>query len=259
MRTSADLEIVALKHIRIFQSDTECESRRIRQRFCREALVWQTLQHEYMLPLIGIDRETFPMSFCMVSPFMKHGTVLRYLTQNRWADVDKLLLQVAEGLGYLHSMNIVHGDLRGTNILVSDDLKACLADFGLSSIIAASTTDTSSTNRAGSIRWQAPELIRPGAFGCNRYVRTTASDIYAFACVCLELHTGCPPFLDIVQDATVIFEVIAGKRPARPETSMSVGLWALVTTAWAQNFSDRPDIETIIGIMRKNPGWSPHR
>ncbi|KAF7341491.1 Adenylate cyclase [Mycena venus] len=227
------------------------ESKRIRLQFCREALVWQTLQHEYILPLIGIDRETFPLSFCMVSPWMKHGTILQYLSQHGRADVDKLLLQVAKGLGYLHSMKIVHGDLRGTNILVSDEFNACLADFGLTSVIAA-TTDTSSTNHAGSTRWWAPELMQPSDFGCDRFMRTPNSDVYAFAC----LHTGRPPFFD-APEASVILKVIAGERPARPE-SMSDDLWALVTAAWAQNFCDRPDIKMIIGSMRTNAGLPNH-
>ncbi|KAJ7106261.1 kinase-like domain-containing protein, partial [Mycena epipterygia] len=222
------------------------------------------------LPLIGIDRETFPLSFCMASPWMKHGTVLKYLSLHGCADVDRLLLQVAEGLSYLHSMKIVHGDLRGMNILVSDDLNACLADFGLTSVIAVSTNDTSSTNHAGSTRWLAPELLQPSAFGCDRFVRRPASDVYAFACVCLEastfnqlvqfmlicfqLHTGRPPFSDIALDVPVIFKVIAGERPERPDTSMSHDLWVLVTAAWAQKIRDRPDIETIIGSMRVQLG-----
>ncbi|KAJ7463489.1 kinase-like domain-containing protein, partial [Mycena galericulata] len=245
---------VALKRIRIFREITNSESKHIRLKFCREALVWLTLQHEYILPLIGIDRETFPFSFCMVSPWMQHGTVLKYLSQHGRADVDKLLLQVAEGLGYLHSLNIVHGDLRGLNILVSDNLNACLADFGLTSVIAASITNTSSTNHGGSTRWLAPELLQPSDFGCERFLRTPASDVYAFAC----LHTGRPPFSDIALDPPVMFKVIAGERPGRPDTSMSDDLWALVTAAWAQNFRDRPDIKAIIASIRSSAGLLSH-
>jgi serine/threonine protein kinase len=89
-------------------------------------------------------------------------------------------------------MKIVHGDLRGANILISDDWTACLADFGLTGVVEdpASTTGgalTSTANHAGSLRWFAPELIAPTFFGCERFVRTTASDVYAFACVCLEV------------------------------------------------------------------------
>ncbi|KAJ7938169.1 kinase-like domain-containing protein [Mycena leptocephala] len=251
-RASFSGNTVALKRIRMFQAGAD--SPRSRLQFCREALVWQTLRHRYILPLIGIDRESFPSSFCMVSPWMKHGTVLRYLNEHGRADVDKMLLQIAEGLGYLHSMKIVHGDLRGTNILVADDWNVCLADFGLTGVIedAVSTTSgalTSTANHAGSLRWFAPELIAPTFFGCERFVRTPASDVYAFACVCLELYTGSPPFSDVSPDVAAMLKVVAGERPARPE-AMSDPLWELVTAAWAQNFRDRPDVEKIIESMR---------
>ncbi|KAJ6542648.1 kinase-like domain-containing protein [Mycena capillaripes] len=243
---------VSLKRIRMFHAGAD--SPRSRLQFCREALVWQTLRHEYVLPLIGIDRETFPSSFCMVSPWMKHGTILKYLNEHGRADVDKMLLQIAEGLAYLHSMKIVHGDLRGTNILVSDDWKACLADFGLTGVIedAVSTTSgalTSTANHAGSLRWFAPELMAPTFFGCERFVRTPATDVYAFACVCLELYTGSPPFSDVSPDVAAMLKVVAGERPAQPAT-MSDNLWQLVTAAWAQIFLDRPGLEAIIESMR---------
>ncbi|KAJ7455426.1 kinase-like domain-containing protein [Mycena latifolia] len=228
-------------------TDVPCLIYDVSQKFCREALVWQALRHKYILPLIDIDRETFP-SFCLVSPWMKHGTILKYLSEHRQhASIDKLISQVAEGLGYLHSKDVVHGDLRGVNILVSDDGDACSADFGLSSACephSVANIILRSTDRAGSARWFAPELIFPTDFGCERFVRTTASDVYAFACVCLQLHTGKPPFSEVSEDMVVLIKVSNGERPARPE-SMSDVLWAVVTKAWAQDFHDRPNIHTI--------------
>ncbi|KAJ7682929.1 hypothetical protein B0H17DRAFT_52384 [Mycena rosella] len=88
-RASHNGSTVAVKRIRMFNASTE--SQRARVQFCREALVWQRLQHKYVLPLIGIDRESFPSSFCMVSPWMKHGTVLKYLIEHGRDDVDKLV------------------------------------------------------------------------------------------------------------------------------------------------------------------------
>ncbi|KAJ7206235.1 kinase-like domain-containing protein, partial [Mycena haematopus] len=131
-QASYDGKTVALKHIRTFHRDSE--QRRIRLQFCREALVWQQLQHPFILPFIGIDRQTFPSSLCMVSPWMENGTVLKYLNDHGRADVDKLLMEIAQGLRYLHSRNIVHGDLRGANILITHEWSACLADFGLTSL-----------------------------------------------------------------------------------------------------------------------------
>ncbi|KAJ6545622.1 kinase-like domain-containing protein [Mycena capillaripes] len=239
--------MVALKRIRTFSTDSA--SHRTRFQFCREALVWQGLEHRFILPLIGIDRETFPSSFCMVLPWMKHGTILKYLRDRGRGDMGRLLLEIAQGLDYLHSNNIVHGDLRGTNILISDEGSACLSDFGLATTIcdADSTTGllASSPNHAGSIRWWAPELFQPTAFGCVRFARTRASDVYAYACVCLEVHTGNPPFSDVTQEVTVILRVIGGERPQRP-AGMSEELWGLITAAWAPDFRTRPEILDII-------------
>ncbi|KAF8189991.1 kinase-like protein, partial [Mycena galopus ATCC 62051] len=214
---------------------------------CKEALVWQGLRHRFILPLLGIDRATFAPSFCMVSPWMKYGTVLKYLRDRGRGDVNRLLLEIAQGLDYLHSMNVVHGDLRGTNILISEDGEACLSDFGLATTIsdADSTAGmlSSSSNRGGSARWFAPELIEPKSFGCERFSRTTASDVYAYACVCLELYTGSPPFAHL-PDVAAMLRVIADERPEQPPT-MSAALWELVTTAWARDFRARPSIHDI--------------
>ncbi|KAJ6486751.1 kinase-like domain-containing protein [Mycena sanguinolenta] len=236
---------VALKRLRTFTADST--PHRTRLQFYKEALVWQGLRHPFVLPLLGIDRSTFAPSFCMVSPWMKHGTVLKYLQDHGRGDVNRLLLEIAQGLDYLHSMNVVHGDLRGTNILISDDGNACLSDFGLAMSIddADSTTAgaTSSSNRAGSVRWFAPELIDPTKFGCPKFVRTKASDVYAYACVCLELYTRNPPFSHLREIAASL-RAIQGERPEQPP-AMPTALWQLVTAAWAQDFRARPSLHNI--------------
>ncbi|KAJ7619452.1 kinase-like domain-containing protein [Roridomyces roridus] len=180
---------VALKHMRHFIQTSDL--RDIRLKLCREALVWKDLHHPNILTFIGIDRDSFPGSLCLVSPWMEHGTVLKYLKDQGRQNVDRLLYEIAQGLEYLHSHNIVHGDLRGTNILIKDDWSACLADFGLS-VLASTTASVHTSARAGSPYWMAPELIDPARFGC-RYARTPASDVYAFGCVCLEV--GSFPFM----------------------------------------------------------------
>ncbi|KAJ7288955.1 kinase-like domain-containing protein [Mycena rebaudengoi] len=238
---------VALKLVRTFHG------RETRLKFCREALVWQDLQHSYILPLIGIDRESFPATLlCMVSPWMEHGTVLKYLSDHGRANVDRLLSEIAQGLEYLHSRNIVHGDLRGANILINDQWRACLADFGLTSFSDATTTALSS-NRAGSVRWMAPELLDPGRFGHNQFSRTPASDVYAFGCVGLELYTGRPPFADISETAAM-FRVIAGGRSLRPscDPAISEALWQCLNECWTEDSAARPATDVVVRHMQLN-------
>ncbi|KAJ7333373.1 kinase-like domain-containing protein [Mycena albidolilacea] len=238
---------VALKHMRMFQST---DQRDIRRKFCREALVWQRLHHPYIVPLIGIDTESFPSSLSMVSPWMKHGTVVKYLSgipdSARQFTVDRLIREIAQGLAFLHDQHVVHGDLRGSNILVDDTGSACLTDFGLTVLSDATATQTN--HGAGSVRWMAPETLDPSACGLTEYARTPASDIYAFACVCLELYTGFPPFHDaILYDAPVMLQVVAGARPSRPAGNcIPDHIWNIMQQCWAQDFAERP---SILGIV----------
>ncbi|KAK7040570.1 hypothetical protein R3P38DRAFT_428064 [Favolaschia claudopus] len=67
---------VALKRIRVFTANPTA-NRLYRLRVYKEALVWQGLRHKFILPLLGIDHTTFAPALCMVSPWMKHGTVLK--------------------------------------------------------------------------------------------------------------------------------------------------------------------------------------
>ncbi|KAJ7772980.1 hypothetical protein DFH07DRAFT_148774 [Mycena maculata] len=243
-------QTVALKHMRYFVRGAEL--RRIKLKFCREALVWRDLHHPHILAFIGIDRDSFPNSLCMVSPWMEHGTVLNYLKDHGHANVDKLLSEIAQGLQYLHSRDIVHGDLRGANILINQDWNACLADFGLSSF-SNTTTSMHTSNRSGSIYWMAPELITPERFGL-KFARTPASDVYAFGCVCIELYTGRPPFSEL-SDAAAMFRVINGERAGRPAgtPAMSNILWQRVTECWAENPATRPITELVVQSM----AWPP--
>ncbi|KAF7370567.1 hypothetical protein MSAN_00689100 [Mycena sanguinolenta] len=233
-RASYQGEDVALKRIRVFQRDSGRHM--IRQRFCREALLWQRLQNPYVLPFTGIDSESFPSFLCMVSPWMRHGTILKHLSENGNANVERRLFEIAQGLAYLHSQNIIHGDLRGSNILVDDDWHACLADFGLA-VFSDATAATHTSQHGGSVRWMAPELHFPESCGLQTFKRTFASDVYSFAFVCVELYTGKPPFSDISHDAAVMLRVMAKERPPRPcdakgRTLMSDALWTTVQQSW---------------------------
>ncbi|KAJ6542173.1 kinase-like domain-containing protein [Mycena vulgaris] len=252
-RASYGITTVALKHMRHFLRGAD--SRSLRLKFCREALVWKDLHHPHILRFIGIDRESFPSSLCMVSPWMEHGTVLQYVKEHGPANVDRLLFEIAQGLHYLHSCNIVHGDLRGTNILVNEDWSACLTDFGLSVFSNASAPMNSQT-RAGSIRWMAPELIAPDRFGYE-FARTPATDVYAFGCVCVELYTGRPPFSEL-SEGSALLKIIDGERAARPSgiPAMSDILWQHVMEYWAESPVARPTVGAVVQHM-VCPGAAP--
>ncbi|KAJ7700565.1 kinase-like domain-containing protein [Mycena metata] len=176
---------VALKKLRFFVDNTPEERRKIKERFYEEALLWKNLKHPNILPFIGLHSEASdlnkPLSMVMVCPWMPNGTIIKYLKDFPETPIVAKVLEIAQGLNYLHSIPVVHGDLRGSNILVDAEGHARLADFGLACY--ADATAKSSVRR-GSVKWMAPELLQPP----SRFQRTRSTDVYALACVINEVR-----------------------------------------------------------------------
>ena len=94
-------------------------------------------------------------------------------------------------LNAVHSKSVIHGDLTGANILISHDNRACLVDFGLSSIIAKFEGSSYwSSTVGGAIRWLAPELLPQAG---STPILTPACDVYSFGSVMLEVSRMVDP------------------------------------------------------------------
>ncbi|KAG6814687.1 hypothetical protein H0H93_012588, partial [Arthromyces matolae] len=171
-------QLICIKAISVYQnSDLE----HVFKQFGKEALLWGQLVHPNILPIFGFFRLADSGRPCLVSPWMENGTVTTYLNNNPNAPRVLLARDVARGLHYLHSIGVIHGDIKAANVLVDEAGRGRLADFGISSIwdphIMAWTTQTAAASRGGSVRWQAPELFDPE--GDEIIPNTFQSDIYA--------------------------------------------------------------------------------
>ncbi|KAH7912382.1 kinase-like domain-containing protein [Hygrophoropsis aurantiaca] len=241
---------VALKRIRISLEGKD--QKELRRMFRQEALVWKNLTHSYVLPFLGIANDVFHPHWCMVLPWMDHGSIVDCIHRGvlQRINIQQFLYEVAQGLEYLHSQRIVHGDLRGANILVDDNWHPQLADFGLASLAEPITSHT--TSGRGCPRWMAPELQYPENFSM-KFQRTPATDVYAFGCTCLELYTAQIPFCELSNNTTVIFKVLDGERPSRPRLNLVAELtdkmWSLIEACWKQSHSERPSAQEAVRLM----------
>ncbi|THH22369.1 hypothetical protein EUX98_g8218 [Antrodiella citrinella] len=221
---------VALKVLRAFKMSPDTAKIRLKRAdehvkaFYRESLLWQDLAHPHILPFLGVSEGVFKHSVCMVLPWMENDNVLNFMdkmkesgalsSQNHDAVINQWCYETALGLAYLHEEGIVHGDLRGANILVDENLSLRLTDFGMS-VIAEGTGYNYGSDRGGAKRWLAPELISPEQFYLTSSRPSYASDVYSFALTTVELYTGKPPF-GALKEHQIIHRVLQGQRPARP-------------------------------------------
>ncbi|KAF9005070.1 kinase-like domain-containing protein [Cyathus striatus] len=244
---------VCLKVVKVYAN---YDNDRLIRAFSKEAILWSHISHPNTLPFYGIFKHPyFESRICLVSPWMANGNINEYLRAHPEVNRHPLICDIAEGVKYLHQNGIIHGDLKGFNILINVYGRACIGDFGLSTIVNGLglsgqwTSVATSIVTGGTLRWQAPELLN-----VDFPHVTKMSDIYAFACVCYEILTGKIPFYNILRDGPVILKIITGDRPSRPDDgSISDCIWELMELCWCQEPCERPQMEEVVDSLRVCP------
>ncbi|KLO18998.1 kinase-like protein [Schizopora paradoxa] len=248
-------QIFALKVLKDFTFSRAPQSGLIKALY-REAIIWNFMDHPNILRFVGLCRvndERLQTRVALVSPWMRNGNLLTYVVNHDGIDRSRLLAQVAHGLIYLHSIDIIHGDLKCANVLISEDGTAQLADFGLSSVgDSVAQLGGSVSNSAGNPRWLAPELLFPDHFGSSGK-STRETDVYAFGMTALELFSGKVPFYNLPDPAIPLEVAIKGLKPPRPELATSRGLtdiiWDIVERCWHRDPLLRPKTQCPDSIL----------
>ncbi|KAG1746358.1 kinase-like domain-containing protein [Suillus lakei] len=234
---------VAVKILRpALLSDRRLAAKTIRK-ISREAKVWSTLNHPNVARFIGVCYHQERGGYCtprLVSVFYERRTLKDNLVniQNDHQRL-KLLHQFLSGLAYLHRKNVVHGDLKPTNVLIDDSFNAVLTDFGLSRVLEASGFTTTNIKAVGTFRYMARELMNPTHPSATAPLPTVQSDIWSAGMTGLEILSGTVPYVDKMGDGELIYYIceLRGKpnRSLYPRinTRETNGSWSMLTACWA--------------------------
>ncbi|OCH92664.1 kinase-like protein [Obba rivulosa] len=216
-----------------------------------EAVIWKHLRHPNIARFYGID--TNELDLFLVLEWMPNGVITSFLKRYPSANRLRLIADAAEGLYFLHQMGIIHGDVKGSNIIINNHHTACLVDFGLATLRYNNDLKLGSLGK-GSLRHMAPEFTDPESFGLPKAVLSRATDVFSFAMTMWEIFTGKVPFPDRPQHM-VVLSVSRGERPDRPlvptASWLSDDIWVIMQQCWQADRQQRPGIDEVIKCINK--------
>lgn len=152
-----------------------------------EVEIHSQLKHPSVLELFNYFEDNHYVY--LILEICHNGELNRYLKTKRRTltenEARRILTQVVEGLIYLHSHNIIHRDLSLANLLLTTNMDAKIADFGLA--IQLDLPDEKHYTMCGTPNYIAPEIAGRGAHGLE-------SDVWSLGCMLYTMLVGKPPF-----------------------------------------------------------------
>ncbi|EFA79492.1 LIM-type zinc finger-containing protein [Heterostelium album PN500] len=225
--------------IKVYSADNICFSR---EEFDREVSIMSLVDHECFTEFYGANTEKSNYLF-HVSELIKGGC-LRDILLNKeisltYAQQVSIALDVANGMEYLHSLGVIHRDLKSGNVLITDDMRGKVIDFGTSRSLDLSKQ---MTLNLGTSCWMAPEVFRNEPY-------TESCDVYSFGIVLWEIFCRRDPY-DGVNSWSIPVMVCKGERPVVPADCPSEYA-KLIKACWVDKAKKRPKFKEIRSTLNK--------
>jgi serine/threonine-protein kinase len=172
--------------VKILRGDLSTDEKFVR-RFQREAISASSLSHPNIVEMYDVGEDDG--NYFIVMEYID-GKTLKSLIKRRGAltlpEVIDIMLQLTSAISCAHDSYIIHRDIKPQNVMILDDGRVKITDFGIA--IASNATELTQTNSVmGSVHYLPPEQA-------NGQGATIKSDIYSLGILMFELITGHVPF-----------------------------------------------------------------
>ena len=159
-----------------------------------------------------------------------------------------IVAQVADGMAFLYSQRIIHGDLATRNCLVSSDLKVKIADLGIGhDLYKKDYFDNGS--QLLPIRWMAPELLTASSTVGPDF--SLHSDIWSFGVFCWEVFTFASQPYEDLSDVQVLEQVPLGHTLTSLVKVCPALFHSIMQACWSYKLDERPKFSTLSVAIRK--------
>jgi len=199
--------------------------------------------HENIVQFIGVLLTPRP---CVVTKLMRGGSVEDMLVVpgplNKRKSISEqkiveMLCDAAAGILHLHSEGVIHRDIAARNLLVDENLRVRVADFGFARIKDFNRSKGYTSQHIGPIKWMAPEAMQNRNF-------SEKTDVFSFGVTLYEVICGKRPW-DGFETLDVAFRVINGERLCVPDSTSQAELRQLVERCQMQIASERPSMKDV--------------
>ncbi|KAG8907596.1 hypothetical protein FRB99_003520 [Tulasnella sp. 403] len=201
---------------------------------------FQHLRHANVLQILGESSNGGDPPY-LITPYLANGNILQFLRENPTVLRPKSVYEISLGMDYLHSLDIVHGRLKTSNIVVTDNGQACITDYGLYQLNNMPASDA---------RYLSPEAWKGKA--------SKPSDVFAFAMTTFEVLSSNPPW-GFLSD-TRIYQLVVreGERPDRPEPDSTFTIqdrdWSVLQDSWRDDPKQRLTFPQIVARIAAADG-----
>uniref|UniRef100_A0A803NEE8 non-specific serine/threonine protein kinase n=1 Tax=Chenopodium quinoa TaxID=63459 RepID=A0A803NEE8_CHEQI len=237
---------------------SELELSQLRSAFAQEVAVWHKLEHPNVTKFIGATMGSSDLTIqtenghigmprnvcCVVVEYLPGGALKNFLIKNRrrklaFKVVVQLSLDLARGLSYLHTMKIVHRDVKTENMLLDKQRNLKIADFGVARVEASNPHDM--TGETGTLGYMAPEVLNGHAY--NR-----KCDVYSFGICLWEIYCCEMPYPDLSFSEVTSAVVRQNLRPEIPRCCPS-SLAHVMKRCWDANPDKRPEMDEVVTML----------
>ncbi|KAL2248984.1 probable LRR receptor-like serine/threonine-protein kinase IRK [Sesamum indicum] len=146
----------------------------------------------------------------LIYEFVSGGNLYKHLHEGSaesylsWNERFNIILGAAKGLAHLHQMNVIHYNLKSSNILIDSSGEPKVADYGLAKLLPMLDRYVLSSKIQSALGYMAPE------FACKTVKITEKCDVYGFGILVLEVVTGKRPVEYMEDDVVVLSDMVRG-------------------------------------------------